>query len=823
MKRDSKIVVKQFTIILLVAFMIILVIVVSGIMMGMSSKILQLKSIIQIGLAFLFLIIGIFALYKLGQNIFPHNKFPRDWNTTFDAVSDVLWLLDKDFKIIRTNQAAEKLLGMRAKDLIGKHCWEIVHQTSIQDVECPVFEVNRTGKSASSEIQAGEKWFYIIINPIYSHNKELMGYVHTIRDITVKKNIEVAIVKIQKQNALLADLLQNSSQPFAIIYRGGRISMCNAAFRNLLGYTEEEFTEIANINSITPLEWAEYENDNINKLLQTGEPVRFEKEYIRKDGSRIPVEIFLHMSKDLSGELQFFYSFATEITERKRAERTLKESEERFRKVADSAYEWIWEIDETGLYTYCSAAVEMILGYKSDELVGKKHYYDLFLSENREDLKAEVTKIFSKKNAFHGLINKNLHKNGTIVTLKTSGSPVVSTTGNLIGYIGTAQDITLQQQSEEDLRRLSERLLMATKSAKIGIWELDYATQTTIWDDTIYQLFDIIPGQEVDYNEVWRKRVHPKDLIEYKKLEQEAIVGDGKIDSLFRVILDNGSIRYIKVDAILQRDSTGKPSGLVGTNYDITTIKLAEEAIRGLNEKLEQKVKERTESLEKANKELEAFSHSISHDLRGPLRTIDGWSLALVEDYYDLIDDRGKVFLGRIRNGAQQMGLIMDAILKLFRIVRAELLISKVNLSEISQKIISDLKLQNPDRKVKVIIQPDLIIKGDAVLLNLVMVNLLNNAWKFTSTKPEAIIEFGKKEIDNQTVFFVNDNGVGFEMKYASKLFGAFQRMHSDKEFSGTGIGLATVKSIINCHGGKIWAETKVNQGATFYFTLKEI
>jgi PAS domain S-box-containing protein len=807
----------------MIALMFISVIIISGYLLGMSITIEQIKGVVPVGSAFLVFILGVLVLIKIGEDAFPLNVFRRDWNTTFDAVSDALWLLDKEFNIVRTNRAAQELLGLNNKDIIGKHCWEVVHHTKVPVGDCPVKAMKKTGKSASSEIKVGDKWFFIIVNPILGFKGELIGVVHTIRDITDKKNVELEIVEMHKQNTLLADLLHNSSQPFTIIDPQGKITMCNSAFRNMIGYTEEDFKKVTNINSLTPLEWTESESKFTSQLIKTGKPVRYEKEYIRKDGSRVPVEIFLHLVKDSTGEIQFFYSFSSEITDRKKAERTLIDSEERFRKVADSAYEWIWEIDKDGLYTFCSSTVEVILGYKPEELVGKLRYFDLFTPDVKEELTNAVIQIFRKKEAFHGLIHKIKHKNGSLVTIKISGTPVMDVNGKLNGYLGTISDITQQQKNEEDLRKLSDRLLLATKSAKIGIWEYDFATQEAIWDETVYQLFDIVPGQNVDYNEIWKQRVHPKDLEEQERIQQKAINGNGKIDSMYRLMLKNGETRFIKVDAIVQRDASGTAIGFVGTNYDVTTIKLAEEAIRGLNEKLEQKVKERTERLEKTNKELEAFSHSISHDLRGPLRTIDGWSQILMEDYHHLLDDKGKLYLQRVRNGAQQMGLLMDAILKLFRIIRAELLISKVNLSDLAKKITKDLRVQFPERNVKVKIAEDMIVQGDVILLNVALANLLNNAWKFSSKKTEAIIEFGKKEIDNETVFFVKDNGAGYDMNYATKLFGAFQRMHTDKEFTGTGIGLATVQRIINRHGGRIWAEAEVDNGATFYFTIKEI
>jgi len=282
---------------------------------------------------------------------------------------------------------------------------------------------------------------------------------------------------------------------------------------------------------------------------------------------------------------------------------------------------------------------------------------------------------------------------------------------------------------------------------------------------------------------------------------------------------EDGSWRTFEVAANNLLDNPAV-AGIVLNLRDITERKQAEEEIRSLNEELEQRVIERTTQLQAVNKELEAFAYSVSHDLRAPLRSIDGFSQVLLEDYASKLDEEGKDYLQRVRSASQRMAELIDDILNLSRLTRSEMRRETVDLSALAQAIATELRQSQPERQVEFIITPGLATKGDAHLLRVALENLLDNAWKFTNKRSPARIEFGYAETNGQSAYFVRDNGVGFDMAYADKLFGAFQRLHSSNEYEGTGIGLATVQRIIHRHGGNIWAESAVDQGATFYFTL---
>jgi len=242
----------------------------------------------------------------------------------------------------------------------------------------------------------------------------------------------------------------------------------------------------------------------------------------------------------------------------------------------------------------------------------------------------------------------------------------------------------------------------------------------------------------------------------------------------------------------------------------------AESEVRRLNDQLQQ----RAVLLEAANKELDAFCYSVSHDLRAPLRGMDGFSLALLEDYGDRFDETGQDYLRRVRAASQRMAQLIDDLLALSRVTRREMSRQQVDLSALAEAVASDLRASGPARHVELHVAPGLVANGDPALLRVVLENLLGNAWKFTGKRPDARIEFGTAQRDGAMAFFIRDNGAGFDMAYADKLFVPFQRLHSTSEFPGTGVGLASVQRVIQRHGGRVWAEAEVGKGATFYFTL---
>ncbi len=281
--------------------------------------------------------------------------------------------------------------------------------------------------------------------------------------------------------------------------------------------------------------------------------------------------------------------------------------------------------------------------------------------------------------------------------------------------------------------------------------------------------------------------------------------------SLLDLILLLAAFRYLmqaKRDQLRAMDSAAQVDTLNGE-------------LQGLNAALESRVQQRTRELEVSNKELEAFSYSVSHDLRAPLRTIDGFSLALEEDFADKLNEEGRDYIKRVRNGVQRMGSLIDALLQLSRVTRGEVLREKVDMSSLATLIFGEIHGGNPDRQVTFTAVPDCYAQADRGLMRVTFENLIGNAYKFTSKTENARIEFGCSNENGHTVYFIRDNGAGFDMQYVDRLFTAFQRLHGDRDFKGSGIGLATVSRVIRRHHGDIRAESGIGQGATFYFTLE--
>ncbi len=370
-----------------------------------------------------------------------------------------------------------------------------------------------------------------------------------------------------------------------------------------------------------------------------------------------------------------------------------------------------------------------------------------------------------------------------------------------------------KKASEAALKESEELFRQLATNINDVFWLFDPIANKTIYVSPAYEKIWGKPINEVyKNNNTWHNSIHPDDKAWVLELTRTmGMVKDFNIE--YRILNQDNQVRWIRDRSKIIKDNSGNVYRIAGIAEDITERKIKDQELEQYRNHLEDIVNERTQ-------ELESFCYSVSHDLRAPLRSIDGFSNIILEDYKDLLDENGKDNLQRIRNNIQKMSQLIDDLLLLSRVSREELSRSRFNMSEIASKISTELKNQNGNKNIEFQIEPDIFVNADINLMHIVLENLLNNALKFTSQSEKPVIKIGVNKLKDGNEYFVKDNGVGFDMKYIDKLFQPFSRLHHATDFPGTGIGLATVKRIINRHSGKVWATSEINNGATIYFTL---
>ncbi|MHB1301160.1 MAG: PAS domain S-box protein [Burkholderiales bacterium] len=759
------------------------------------------------------------------------------------------------------NPSARKMFGLDAAD--GEKFFSLF--TGLSD--CP----GTVGKALRGD---GSEFPYEMAVGEFSFEGE-RHFVSIVRDLSESKRIELALSESQEKLRRLFEL-----SPLGIALR--EIDGCyvdfNKAYEDICGYTAEELRTIDNW-VLTPREYEKEEAKQIQSVLSTGRFGPYEKEYVRKDGKLIPIRLNGVLISTHSGR-KYIWSIVEDMTETRRAEAARRESARYLENVLENLQTGVVVHAPDGSVNYMNAAAKRFFGFDADRTgMLIPEMFTRFLREDgstkpREEL--PENRILADGQPFYNdVVGIQFEEGAPPRWALVNGFPDMDESGAIREVIVSFIDITDRKHAQQalveagdKLERLNRlyRILSRVNEATVRIRDRDSLFRDVCnimvdsgkfvmgWIGLLDEAGEIIPvmhaGHDAGYIDLLKKTGlialnGPASLVLKTGIAQicpdigndprmaawrEEAASRGYRSSAGlalhlgekRIGLINvysNEVDFFKEDIVsLMQEIVGDVSFAIGYLDQQNRREQAEALLRQVNSELEERVQMRTRQLEAANTELAAFSYSVSHDLRAPLRSIDGFSEILLKRHAGQLDDTALDYLARVRRAAKRMGELIEDLLQLASVTRSEIRREEVDLSGIVESIIREFDAG--ERRIEWAIQPDIFVQADARLMKIAMENLIGNAWKFTSTRVDAKIEFGAFEQGGEKILYVRDNGAGFDMKYAGKLFGAFQRLHKAEEFEGTGIGLATVQRIIRRHDGRIWAEGEVNVGAAFYFTL---
>ncbi|MDX2271719.1 MAG: PAS domain S-box protein [Cyanobacteriota bacterium] len=773
-----------------------------------------------------------------------------------------LCLYDEHLRFLYINDCLAAMHGIPANTHLGQTVEQVLPQLAIP-IRPFLEEVLATRQPLLNQEISGElpgypgemRYWVVSYFPVVLDGGARWGVGGMVTESTERKQEVARLRQFQV-------IIEQSAEPTYWIRpdQNFRMSYVNRATCQHFGYSAEELLTMS-IPDWDPI----FDQATCEKFWQDFKSVKsgmIETLHRHRDGYLIPVEVSANYV-EYEG-IEYITGQIRDIRERKQSEEALRQSEVRFQKLAANVpgviYRYQVKADGSDQFIYMSPGSRELYEMEPEAIEANKQLaWDVVHPEDLVTLNQTIITSMQTLDPWYweGRITT---PSGRLKWIQGISRPERDDNGDII-WDGILIDITHRKQIEEDLRKslkeLSDMKFALDHAAIVAT--TDTAGRITYVNSRFCQLSQYSAHELLGQNHrIINSGYHPKSFFQ----DLWSTISQGKTwQGEIRNRAKDGSLYWVDTVIVPFLDEYDRPFQYLAIRFDITKRKQVESEIQFLNQELERRVSQRTLQLELANKELEAFSYSVSHDLRAPLRSIDGFSQALLEDYGSTLDGLGQNYLHRIRNATQRMGQLIDDLLLLSRVSRQDLHYESIDLSEIAQEILFNLQQTQPKRVCQITIDPHICVEGDPRLLRIMLENLLDNAWKFTSKVEQPKIEFfccentevhsmesssesNSGQLDShverfpktrysssqmdcaslpptkQMIFAIRDNGAGFDMTYADKLFGAFQRFHSISEFTGTGIGLATVQRIIHRHQGIIWAQSSPNQGSTFYIKI---
>ena len=621
---------------------------------------------------------------------------------------------------------------------------------------------------------------------------------------------------VRVRNRELTDFFENANVGISWIAPDGTVQWANRAELETFGYRREDYVG----RNIREVHLDTEASRDVLARWKNGESLQNHEMPMRSKDGTIRIVSINSNPHYKNGQLVHTRCFSRDVTQRKTAEEALRISQQKLSAIFNQVTVGIVQADQSGRLVLMNQRFCEIVGRNMEQLL-QLELHDI---THPEDWSASKQAIEKAVTAGEDCVieQRYLRPNGTPVWVRTSVAPVTDT-GGARHAVALVEDVSERKRTEAALRKSEDEFRTMFELAGVGKAQLEPITRQflrvnrKLCDITGFSAIELTTRNLVDL-------IAPEDQESAIRELDRILHGQQTSCSMEkRCARKDGRIIWVEISATMVFNADGKPLRLFAVIQDVTERRNAEDEVRRLNAELDHRVTVRTAQLEATNKELEAFCYSVSHDLRAPLRNIVGFSQALLQDYGNNLDEQGKEYLNRACAAGQRMTRLIEDLLHLSRVGRTEMTRAKVDLSGMVQGVAAELQKGEPSRSARWKISDGVSAQGDPRLLRIAFENLLGNAWKFTSKREEAVIEFGQRQEDGERVYFFRDNGAGFDMTYSDKLFGVFQRLHPVSEFPGTGIGLATVQRIINRHGGRIWAEGEAGKGATFYFTLPEV